>query len=291
VRPFTRRCKKEKKSLANIITPGSTAEHPMEIGARLFLVCALGLGAALGSITSVTAQIDSKKLPAAKKAAASFADRAKGSEKTGEVPRLSDPAVKQLLDAVFDIRDIEAAKVIPFQALSPLSERITTATQVGLIYMLAGMGTSDIAQAGTDPAAGEKINLNVIKYPEEMGRYFDFAVTVHGAIAESVLSHMTSAKPADLARPNFQSGLANIRAGAARSISGVIETLAVNGLTDEWIRARLPALMVVAPKLSRFLLADQKEDLHKLALACADVTDDAQAKKGLQDFALAMAGG
>jgi hypothetical protein len=102
---------------------------------------------------------------------------------------------------------------------------------------------------------------------------------------------MTSAKPADLARPNFQSGLANIRAGAARSISGVIETLAVNGLTDEWIRARMPSLMAVAPKLSRFLLADQKEDLRKLALACADVTDDAQAKKSLQDFALAMAGG
>jgi len=28
-----------------------------------------------------------------------------------------------------------------------------------------------------------------------------------------------------------------------------------------------------------------------LALACADVTDDVRAKKGLQDFALAMTGG
>jgi hypothetical protein len=40
-----------------------------------------------------TAQIDSKKLPAAKKAAASFAERAKGSEKTGEVPGVTDPAI------------------------------------------------------------------------------------------------------------------------------------------------------------------------------------------------------
>jgi hypothetical protein len=263
----------------------------MGIGARLFLVCVLGLGAALASVTPVTAQIDSKKLPAAKKAAALFGERAKGSEKTGEVPRVTDPAIKQLLDAVFDIRDIEAAKAIPFQSLSPLSERMLAAAQVGLIYMLAGTGASDISQVGTDSTAGEKINLNVIKYPEEMGRYFDFAVTVQGAIAESVLSHMSNAKPAELARPNFQSGLDNIRAGAVRTLSGVIETLAVNGLTDEWIRARLPALIVVAPKFRKFLLPDQKEDLRKLALACADVTDDSQAKKDLQDFALAMAGG
>jgi hypothetical protein len=261
----------------------------MKIVTRLFLVCALGFGLALGSVSSVTAQIDSKKLPAAKKAAATFAERAKGSEKTGEVPRQSDPAIKQLLDAVFDTRDVEAAKTIPFQSLSSLSERMLTATQVGVIYMLAGTGASDIGQIGTDPAAGEKINLNVIKYPDEMGRYFDLAVTLQGAIAESVMGHMSTAKPAELARPNFQSGLADIRSGGTRTVSGVIETIAVNGITDEWIRARLPALMAVAPKLKKFLLADQKEELQKLAIACAEVTDDAQSKKTLQDFAAAIA--
>jgi hypothetical protein len=263
----------------------------MKVGAELFLVCVLGLGAVLGSITSVTAQIDSRKLPAAKEAAASFAERAKGSEKSGEVPRVTDPAIKQLLDAAFDIRDIEAAKAIPFQSLTLLSERMLIGTQVGVIYMLAGTGSSDIGQVGTDPAAGEKINLNVVRYPEELGRYFDFAVIMQGSIAESVQSYMVGAKPAELARPNFQSGLANIRAGATRTVSGTIETLAVNGLTNEWIRARMLALTAVAPKLRKFLLADQKEDLRKLAFACADVTDDARAKKGLQDFALAMAGG
>ena len=262
----------------------------MAIGARLFLICALGFGAALGSVGSATAQIDSKKLPAAKKAAASFVERAKGSEKTGEVPRVSDPAIKQLLETIYDIRDIEAAKAISFQALSPLGERIAISTKVGLIYMLAGTGAADLSQATADPTIGEKINLNVIKYPDEMGRYFDFAVTVHGAITDSMLSHMSSAKPADLARPNFKSGLENIRDGAARSVSGVIETLAVNGLTDESIRARIPALMAVAPKLNKFLLADQKEELQKLAIACADVTDDAQSKKSLQDFAAVIGG-
>jgi hypothetical protein len=259
----------------------------VKIRSRLFLVCALGLGAVLGSVNPAPAQLDPGKGPAAKKAVATFAARAKGSEKSGEVPRNSDPATKQLLDAAFDIRDIEAA-TIPYDSLTTVSERMLTGNQVGVIYMLAGTGASEINQIASDPAAGEKINLNVIKYPDEMGRYFDFAVRVQGAIAESVAGHLSVAKREELARPKFQSGLADIRQGGARSVSGVIETLAVNGLTDQWIRARIPALLAVAPKLNRFLLAEQKEDLRKLAIACADVTDDAQAKKGLQDFAVAI---
>ena len=51
------------------------------------------------------------------------------------------------------------------------------------------------------------------------------------------------------------------------------------------------AITAAAPKFKAFLLAEQKEELRKLAMACADVTDDAQARKALQDFAQAMAGG
>ena len=261
----------------------------MKIGAKFTCIVALALAAALFGQTSVFAQIDSKIAPAAKKAAAEFAERAKGSEKTGEVPRMSDPATKRLLDTIFDSRDVQAAKAIPFSSSSQLTERMLTGNKAGVIYMLAGTGITDMNQIGTVADAETKVNLNVIKYPAELGSYFDFAVTMQGAVAESVRSHISTLKPADLAKPNVQSGLANVRSGAARSVSGVIETIAVNGITDEWIRARLPALAAVAPKLSKFLLPEQKEELSKLAKACADVTDDAVSKKALQDFAVAIA--
>ena len=191
----------------------------MMVGARAFFACILGLGAVLGSATSVTAQIDSRKLPAAKEAAALFAERAKGSEKTGEVPRMTDPAMKKLLDAMLDVSDIVAAKAIPFASLSTVSERMLIGNQVGVSYMLSGTGSADLAKLANEPGAGDKINLNVVKYPDEMGRYLDFTVTMQGAIAEVVQTYMSSAKPADLARPNFQSGLADIRGGATRSVS------------------------------------------------------------------------
>lgn len=259
----------------------------MKIEARIFLACLLCLGAALAS-TTANAEIDARKLPAAKEAVASFVARANGSEKTGEVPRMTDPAIKKLLDTIFDTSDIAATKAIPFQSLTSLSDRMLAGNQVGVTYMLSGTGSSDLGQLGNDAGAADKINLNVVKYPDEMGRYLDFTVTMQATIAEVVQNFMNGAKPADLARPNFQSGLADIRGGATRSVSGALQTLAINGLTDEWIRARLIAIAAAAPKLKAFLLADQKEELRKMAIAVADVTDDAPAKKALQDFARAI---
>ena len=260
----------------------------MKIG-KLFLTCVLGLGVTLGTVVPGTAQVDPKKFPAAKEAVASFAARAKGSEKSGEVPRATDPAIKRLLDATFDVSDIETAKAIPFQSLTPLTERGVLGAEVGVIYMLAGTGSSDITQVGNDPAIADKINLNILKYPDELGRYFDFAVTVQASIALSIQGYMSTAKPAELVR--VENGLGGLRGAGARTLSGAIGTLALNGLTDAWIRARMVAITAAAPKFKAFLLAEQKEELRKLAMACADVTDDAQARKALQDFAQAMAGG
>ena len=263
----------------------------MNITARLYLTCILGLGAALGSPASATAQVDSRKLPAAKEAAATFAERAERAGKTGQVPRMTDPAIKKLLDVIFDTSDIAAAKTVPFEQLTPLSDRMLVGNQVGVTYMVSGTGSSDLTEVANQAGAADKINLNVAKYPDEMGRYLDFTVMVQGAIAEVVQTFIKGAKPADLARPNLQSGIGNIRGGATRSVSGALETLAINGLTDEWIRARLIAITEAAPKLKSFLLAEQKEELRKMAIAVADVTDDAQAKKALQDFARVIAGG
>jgi hypothetical protein len=263
----------------------------MKMAVKLFLTCLIGLGVVLGSLAPVAAQIDSRKLPAAKEAAVSLAERAKGSENTGQMPRVSDPAVKKLLDVIFDTSDIAAAKNIPFDSLTTLSDRLQVGNQIGVIYMLSGTGSTDLAKIATEAGAADKINLNVVKYPDEMGRYLDFTVTIEAALAEVVQTYLASAKPADIARPNFQSGVGHIRSGATRSVSGALETLAINGLTDEWIRARLVAISSAAPKLKNFLLAEQKEELRKMATAVADVTDDAQAKKALQDFARVIAGG
>jgi hypothetical protein len=235
------------------------------------------------------AQIEHDKLILARNAAASFVELAKGSQTSGEAPRLSDPAVKQLLDAVFDARDVEAARSVPFTELSGLSERMVTGVKIGAVYMLAGTGATDLSELGGGPDAGRKVNLNIVKFAPEMGRFFDFQIRIQGAVVEAVLTRLSTARPEDLARANFRSGLADIRDGSARSVAGVIETIAVNGLSDAWRRERLSALSAIAPRLARFLEAQQKSELRQVALAGADVMDDADVKAGLQAFAKIVA--
>lgn len=234
--------------------------------------------------TAPLAQIDPAKGPAAKKAATTFLTISKDASKTGTPPREQDASIRELLDAVFDTGDIDAAKTISFQALTPLSERISIGMQVATVYMLAGTGVAELGQLGNVENGSEKVNINTVQFAPEMGRYLDFQVKIQTAITDAVLTRLATAKPDELSRPKFQSGIENIRGGSAGIVSGVIEVLALNGLTEEWRRARLPALMKAAPSLAKFLNATQKAELQQLAINCADVMDDASVKAALQEF-------
>lgn len=234
------------------------------------------------------ARVDPAKLSAAQSAAARFLQLAKGSGTSGQVPRESDPAVRPLLDMVFDTSDI--AGPVSFQELTPLSQRMVTGAQIGTVYMLAGTGAADLAGLANDPQADAKVNRNVVRFAPEMGRFLDFELVVQSAIVEAVLVQLASATPAELARPNFQSGLASIRQGSLRTVASVIETLTVDGLSDEWRRNRLPALAGIAPRLARFLEPGQRADLERLAITCADAMSDPTLKRTLQAFARTIAG-
>lgn len=258
---------------------------------RRFFPALIAFGAAAWLAGSAAAEIDPAKLPAAKTAAARFLALAKDSETSGQLPRDSDPAAKPLLDAVFDASDVGTGRAVSFQELTPLSERMVTGAKVGTAYMLAGTGAPDLGALAQDPQADEKVNRNVIRFAPEMGRFFDFQLRIQAAIVEAVLARIATARPGDAATPTFQNGIAQIRRGSLRTVASVIETLAVDGLSDDWRRARLPALAAVGPRLAQFLQPDQKAELQKLVAACADVMSNTQVKQGLQAFGRTVAGG
>jgi hypothetical protein len=253
---------------------------------KIVAAFALTLGIALAG--AAQAQVDAGKVEPARKAAAQFTSMAAGSHSTGKPPRESDPAVRQLLGAVYDARDIDAAKNVPFTAVQGLSQRMQIGTQVAIIYMLAGTNVTDLSKAAEDPSLGDKINVNTVEFAPEFGRYFDFQLKVQGAIIDAVLVRIATSKPDDLKR--MESGIADVRSGSHRAVAGIIETMALNGLTDEWLRARVPALSAIAPKLTKFLQPDQKAQLRELTLQVAAVTDEPQVKKALEDFAGKVAG-
>ncbi|MDC7788021.1 hypothetical protein PQJ75_29555 [Rhodoplanes sp. TEM] len=230
----------------------------------------------------VAAQIDPGKLAAAQAATLRFLTLARGSETTGRMPRESDPTVRQLLDTVFDTRDVRGP--ISFQELAPLSQRMVTGARIGTAYMLAGTGAPDLPALAKDPQADAKVNRNVVRFAPEMGRFLDFELRIQGAIVEAVLVQLAGMRAEEAARPNVQAGIASIRQGSLRTVASVIETLAVDGLSDDWRRARLPALAAIAPRLARFLEPAQRAELGRLAAACADAMTDPGLKRSLAAF-------
>jgi hypothetical protein len=232
--------------------------------------------------------LDAGKVEAASKAADALVALAKGSHVTGQPPRQSDPAAKPLIDTVFDTADATRARV-PWNQLTTLNNWNMAVIKVGLVYLLAGTGAEDLTALNDKPDAGAKVDRNTATFAPELGRYFDAQLRLQGAIMDTVQEFLRTAQRAQLDNPQFQSGVGQIRSGVAQTITGMLGTFTVEGMTNDWRRARLIAANAVAPKAAKFLLPEQAGSVRAAALEVAGQMTDAKVKAGLTSFAKAVA--
>ena len=125
------------------------------------------------------------KVDGVNKATESFLTLAKGSHTTGKPPRYSDPAVKPLLDTVFGTKDIEGGKPLPWSNFQMLQDWSKAALKVGIVYYLAGTGTTDTAELEKDPQKSLKANNNPAIFAPELGRYYDAQIRLHSAMIDA----------------------------------------------------------------------------------------------------------
>lgn len=245
---------------------------------------ALALAAVLATLAATpAAAIDAARATLLTKTSEAFVDLAKGSHKSGTPPRLSDPAARALIDTVFDTRELAAAGARPMAELGHLNAWNLAVLKIGVVYILAGTGATDIATL--DQAAQQRVEQNTVTFAPEFGRYFDAQLALQGAIVDTVQAFLASASKDDLAKPNLRAGVQQIRSGLAQTIGGVIATLETTGLTDSWRRERLPALTAIGRKAAAFLLPEDARSLAGTARAAAGPMADPAVKAGLTAFA------
>lgn len=232
--------------------------------------------------------LDPAKAAATEKAASAFVALAKGSEKTGKPPRLNDPAAKPLLDTVFNTAEIEKGGPLPMADLGNLNTWNLAAVKIGIVYMLAGTGVTDISQLGNDAAAAAKVDENTATFAPELGSYFDAQLKLQAAIVETVQAFLQTAPKAQLDQPNFKSGVSQIRSGCAQTINGFITAFVNDGLNDEWRRARLASLLPLAPKFAKFLLPEDLRALRETANEVGGQMKDAKVKADLAKLGEAL---
>lgn len=237
---------------------------------------------------SVARALEPGKVDAIGKAAEAFVALAKDSHRTGNPPRETDATARRLLDLVLDTAEIESGKPVPWSQLMSLNNWNQAAVKIGLVYLLAGTGATDIAALNNDPGAAEKVNGNTSKFAPELGRYFDAQLRLQGAIADTVQQFLGTASRAQLENPQFKSGLGQIRSGLTQTVNGLLSTLVVDGVTDEWRRARLAVVIGVAPKMARFLPREQAASIGEIAQEVAGHLRDQAAKNALAEIVKTM---
>ncbi|MGD9924255.1 MAG: hypothetical protein AB7V13_22860 [Pseudorhodoplanes sp.] len=243
---------------------------------------ALAITAALIlTVTAAPAEMDRAKLAAAQKAAADFVKLAGNSARTGKPPRQSDPKVDALLGTVFDT---SAATSPEFSDLPRITQWLANADRVGLVYMLAGTGTRNLA-AARNPKIADRIARNIAEFQDEYGRFVDFQIALAGFMLEAVRSKLDTASEKERANRKFQAGFVQVAGGIAQTVAGALSTFSTEGITGEWQRARLEPLDALAPKVADVLPKEMREKLGEMTLEIGDQVSDPQIKDRLKALA------
>jgi hypothetical protein len=231
--------------------------------------------------------LNAAKIDSINKAAESFLARAKGSQTTGQPPRYSDPAVKPLLDTVFNTKDLEG-KPAPWSAVPLLQDWNRAALKVGLVYYLAGTGTDDAAIVSKDPQKIQKANSNTAAFAPEFGRYYDAQLRIHAAMVNAATIQMAAATDEQKKDPAFRTTLKNISDSTAKIMTGLLGTFVLDGLPEDWLLLRVAALLDITPKAVKFMAPDDREQLKIAAAEVAEQIKNPDARSGVNAIARAF---
>jgi hypothetical protein len=231
--------------------------------------------------------LNAAKIDSINKAAASFLAQAKDSQTTGQPPRSSDPAVKPLLDTVFNTTDVEG-KPMPWSAVPLLQDWNRAALKVGLVYYLAGTGTADAAVVSKDPQKILKANSNTTAFAPEIGRYYDAQLRIHAAMIDAATAQVAAATNEQKKDPAFRTTLNNISDSTAKIMTGLLGNFVLEGLPEDWLLLRVAALLDITPKAVKFLAPEDREQLKIAAAEVAEHVKNPDARSGVNAIARAF---
>ena len=230
------------------------------------------------------AKIEATRLGDIRRSVSDFLDLAKDSHTTGKAPRQSDPAVKALIDTVFDTSDLDGA-TLAASDIGRALDWFAAGDRIGVVYILAGTGVTEMSKLPDDPNIQRRTHRNVAEFAPEFARYLDFEVRLSGAMADAALKRMAAATADELDRPEVKKDFADARLTLRDAMTGALTSLAYDGMSDEWRRDRLAVLTEVAPKAAKFLTADQARATRAHALNVVGYVRNSFVQDTLKAFA------
>jgi clan AA aspartic protease (TIGR02281 family) len=225
---------------------------------------------ALFAVAANAGSIDSGRIAAIDQAADAFLARAADAHKSREVPRQSDPAVRGLLDTVFDTSDLSHGPV-PIADLGKLDDWLARVVKIGSIYLSAGHAVHDLGLFGA-----------------ELGRFVDASIVLEQAIADCMTAEL-AAHPGEQPSPADLSKLARLRTAISGSLTETIGLFRAPRISGQWVYERVTSLRAAAPSLARFLTPAELAQLRSTVLQLAAAMRDRTLRQTLGNLAEALA--
>jgi hypothetical protein len=207
---------------------------------------------------------------AADKAATDFVALAAPARTSGQEPRETDPAVKQLLDSVLDTSVLrrETATGADLKAIAEWAHAIERVTGE---YILAGTGLTgalDVGQIDRSPTLSARSNQNAGRFAPELGRAFDASIILSRTSGDLLLS-VRQSNPAVFQKPEVQQLMATVQRGTYAQFRASLIVLGLPAVTDDWRRARLVPLAEFAPTTAKLVPGADGGTLRQLAIDAA----------------------
>lgn len=268
---------KEKRCLARI----GVDNDKLTIGYRLFWDGWTPTWQVLGA--AGVAKIDQGKLDGEEKAVEAFLERAKDSHTSGQPPREGDPAVKAMLDTAFDFP--YSAEALAYSEMPKAIQWFNNIDRIGVVYILAGTGVDDMEKLPDDAEAHAKTYRNVAEFAPEFGRFLDAQLLIMDTMVRAETSRAAFAQPAELDQVEFKTSAADVRATLVQTITKTLTSLAYDGITDDWRRARLAMLKATAANSLKLMQPEDRKVVHDHALKVVEYIQDPAVKSELTAFA------
>jgi hypothetical protein len=231
------------------------------------------------------AQTLDAKIASVNKATDSFLALAKDAATTGQPPRYSDPAAKPLLDAVFNTKDIEGGKPLPWSEVQKLIDWHKASMKIGLVYYLAGTGSSDVNVVAKDPKLTQRANQNTISFAPEFGRYYDAQLRLYAAMVDTAAAKVATLTPDERKDTQLRATLNAISDGAAKSMVGLLHTVVLEGMPDDWQLLRVSLMLSMTPKAAKFMAPDDRHMVKNAAIEAARQIKNPDVRSGVNVIA------
>jgi len=107
-------------------------------------------------------------------------------------------------------------------------------------------------------------------------------------LIDAAVAQMKVASPEERRDQQFRTLLNNISDGTANAMTGVLHTLALDGLPDDWLLLRTVALLDIAPRAAKFMAPDDRNQLKNAAVEAAGLIKNPDVRSGVNTVARAF---